>query len=307
MLGCACHSRSTSCRLPAWVPEIEALPSGTVHNPSCWPLPAAHARAGAAAGAEERLLAQLARLGFPAGILPGADRQGREELDSLVAALEAGTPTPHPLGHGGSPPDPLLFCAWRLVYASNGTVVTRTPAAQALVAASGVPGVGLKDVVQQLELDADGRGRGCAGCRVPCAVKRANGQGSDCCSRTSWDASGSTGSRIQQGSPTCVHALAAGPVRRDGADHKLGSVWALCLWRMGRHHPWHLDAGERHPGARGVPGLLGATRWRLWLAPAARFSQSERASCMGRHAVRMRCTGCVWAGRGQQRGWFEGR
>lgn len=73
-----------------------------------------------------------------------------------MAALEAATPIPSPLQQaqrGGQPAEELLG-AWNLVYASSGTYVTRTAAAQALLAASKLPGVGVSDVQQTLELSA---------------------------------------------------------------------------------------------------------------------------------------------------------
>ncbi|KAL4436142.1 hypothetical protein ABPG77_005590 [Micractinium sp. CCAP 211/92] len=93
------------------------------------------------ATAEQELLQQIKSLGYPAAIFPG-DEQAREGIDAAVAALEAATPIPSPLQQPqrGGQPAPELLGAWRLVYASSGTYVTRTAAAQALLAASKLPG-----------------------------------------------------------------------------------------------------------------------------------------------------------------------
>lgn len=87
--------------------------------------------------------------------------QAREGIDAAVAALEAATPIPSPLQQPqrGGQPAPELLGAWRLVYASSGTYVTRTAAAQALLAASKLPGVGVSDVQQTLEVSG-GAGAG---------------------------------------------------------------------------------------------------------------------------------------------------
>ena len=71
------------------------------------------------------LLAALAPLGASA-LLPGATGTGtdaRAALDLLLQRLELLTPTPEPLSPSAAP---LLQRRWRLVYASNGTAVTRT-------------------------------------------------------------------------------------------------------------------------------------------------------------------------------------
>lgn len=92
------------------------------------------------------MLSQVALLGrYPAAIFPG-DEPTRADIAAAVAALEAATPTPSPLR------SPLLLGEWELIFASSGTVVTRTAAAQALVAASALPGVGVGDVRQSLVL-----------------------------------------------------------------------------------------------------------------------------------------------------------
>lgn len=49
-----------------------------------------------------------------------------------------------------------LLGSWRLRYASNGTVVTRTAAVQALSAVSALPGCGIKDITQELEVGPTG-------------------------------------------------------------------------------------------------------------------------------------------------------
>lgn len=99
-----------------------------------------------ATAAEQELLSSVEALGrYPTALFPG-DEAGRAGIDAAIAALEAATPTPAPLR------SPLLLGEWQLVYASSGTYVTRTAAAQALLAASALPGVGVGDIRQALQL-----------------------------------------------------------------------------------------------------------------------------------------------------------
>lgn len=103
--------------------------------------------------AERELLAAVDALGYPASIFPG-DEPARASIDRSVERLEAATPNPSPL----QPPSPALLGDWQLVYASDGTYVTRTGAAQALLAASRLPGVGVADIRQALQLLDDACG-----------------------------------------------------------------------------------------------------------------------------------------------------
>lgn len=95
----------------------------------------------------------LDRLGFPAAILPGSE-QAKGDVDRLLDRLERLNPHPTPLRQaatGGLPQaSPLLLGDWELIYASNGTVVTRTAAAQLLLSASQLPGVGISNISQAL-------------------------------------------------------------------------------------------------------------------------------------------------------------
>jgi hypothetical protein len=100
--------------------------------------------------AELELLAAVDALGYPASIFPG-DETARADIDRSIERLEAATPSPSPL----RPPSPALLGDWQLVYASDGTYVTRTGAAQALLAASQLPGVGVADIRQALQLPGD--------------------------------------------------------------------------------------------------------------------------------------------------------
>ncbi|PNH09940.1 hypothetical protein TSOC_003415 [Tetrabaena socialis] len=99
----------------------------------------------------------LNRIGFPASVLPG-EEETKEEVDLLIRRLEALTPVPQPLQQPGGLPgvNPLLLGEWQLVYASNGTVVTRSAPAQLLLQASQLPGVGLSDIMQVLSLSESG-------------------------------------------------------------------------------------------------------------------------------------------------------
>ncbi|KAL4422392.1 hypothetical protein ABPG75_008589 [Micractinium tetrahymenae] len=138
----------------AWRPSVRApqrRASLSVQRPRSHGIP--RAAEVDCATAEQELLRQIGSLGYPAAIFPG-DEQARAGIDAAVAALEAATPTPSSLQQpqrGGQPAEELLG-DWQLVYASSGTYVTRTAPAQALLAASKLPGVGVSDVQQTLEL-----------------------------------------------------------------------------------------------------------------------------------------------------------
>ncbi|KAG2498285.1 hypothetical protein HYH03_003546 [Edaphochlamys debaryana] len=104
----------------------------------------------------------LSGLGFPQAVLPsgGAD-QTKAQIDKLLHRLEALTPAPMPLAWAETPGGlprvaPVLLGDWELVYASNGTVVTRTGLAQLLLSASQLPGVGISDITQSLSLNDKG-------------------------------------------------------------------------------------------------------------------------------------------------------
>ncbi|KAG2445814.1 hypothetical protein HXX76_000418 [Chlamydomonas incerta] len=100
----------------------------------------------------------LGKLGFPQSVLPGED-EGKAAIDKVLQRLEALTPVPEPLmwpnvpGEGVPGVSPLLLGEWELVYASNGTVVTRSAPAQLLLQASRLPGVGISDITQVLKLN----------------------------------------------------------------------------------------------------------------------------------------------------------
>ena len=129
----------------------------------------AEARALARRRLEDRMAALVGSLGSVA-VLPG-DEEQRTEIDALVRELEALTPIWRPMGGGsrydwarsselrgvatGPGPRPELDGVWRLVYASDGTYVTRSPPAQALRALSALPlGFGVRDIRQKLRVDA---------------------------------------------------------------------------------------------------------------------------------------------------------
>ena len=72
--------------------------------------------------------------------------QARQRVNALVQSLE------EVAGAGQHQMQPgQLTGSWRLVYASRGTVVTRSAIAQLLVSLSALPGTGLKDISQQLQ------------------------------------------------------------------------------------------------------------------------------------------------------------
>ncbi|KXZ55858.1 hypothetical protein GPECTOR_2g1409 [Gonium pectorale] len=82
----------------------------------------------------------------------------KAEIDRVLTRLEALNPVPTPLTTPEGLPgvSPLLLGEWDLVYASNGTVVTRTAPAQLLLTASQLPGVGLDEITQVLSLSETG-------------------------------------------------------------------------------------------------------------------------------------------------------
>ncbi|GFR46872.1 hypothetical protein Agub_g8513, partial [Astrephomene gubernaculifera] len=102
----------------------------------------------------------LQNLGFPQTVLPG-ELKAKAEIDKVLHRLEALNPNPNPLQADIeqrptgdlSGISPLLLGEWELLYASNGTVVTRTaPAQWLLLSASKLPGMGLSDIEQVLSL-----------------------------------------------------------------------------------------------------------------------------------------------------------
>ncbi|PRW60232.1 PAP fibrillin [Chlorella sorokiniana] len=149
---------------PSWRPT--ARPSARTRGARsawsrCWPAGWRNAigKASAAAAStqlaqpEQELLSAVQALGYPAAIFPG-DEPSRRTIDGSIAALEAASPTPSPLRQPerGDTPSPLLLGEWELVYASSGTYLTRSGGAQALLAASALPGVGVSGIRQGLQL-----------------------------------------------------------------------------------------------------------------------------------------------------------
>jgi hypothetical protein len=149
-------------------------------------------------------------------------------VDALITSLEAKPPFPNPLGSDGEPTSRLLFGSWKLIYASNGTVVTRTALAQALVAASSLPGVGLRDIQQNL--------LSTAGELLPASV----------------------GALLAFYAPVSNHSLSLHAPTcqtlpcRGHRDRQLGCLWPVCAGRMESHDTWELGGEERHPGAGGI-------------------------------------------------------
>lgn len=86
----------------------------------------------------------------PPSLLRPLTQQARKQIDTVLQRMEALNPYPSPLRcpEAGGLVSPLLLGEWQLVYASNGTVVTRTAAAQLLLQAAQLPGVGLDDITQ---------------------------------------------------------------------------------------------------------------------------------------------------------------
>lgn len=99
--------------------------------------------------AKARLLTVVSQLGMPAAILPGSEPQ-RREADALIKQLRVRW-----LEQDGARREPEPG-AWRLVYASNGTYVTRQLLPQALVGLGALPGFGLEVVRQDIMRPADG-------------------------------------------------------------------------------------------------------------------------------------------------------
>ena len=108
--------------------------------------------------------AALARLPGLQGVLPGSGSpDDRARVLALVADLERAAPF-DPAAPGA---EASLLGTWQLVFASDGTVVTRTPLAQALASLPGVPGFGLSDIRQELREPAGapaGAGASCENC-----------------------------------------------------------------------------------------------------------------------------------------------
>lgn len=107
---------------------------------------------------KQELLRLVEALGQPAAVLPG-DEPERRHIDALIAGLEEAAST----SGGDSAPvqqqqQQQLCGRWRLVYASNGTYVTRQAVAQALLSLGQLPGVGLDDITQTV-FAAPGGGR----------------------------------------------------------------------------------------------------------------------------------------------------
>ncbi|KAI3429815.1 hypothetical protein D9Q98_010128 [Chlorella vulgaris] len=136
-------SAAVACSLTCWTPAARPKRAARLQNHR---LLAASSSANVNSDIAERaLLTAVDSLGYPAAIFPG-NEPARSGIDSSIAQLEAATPTPSPL----QPPSGRLLADWKLVYASDGTYVTRTAAAQALVAVSKLPGVGVADIQQSL-------------------------------------------------------------------------------------------------------------------------------------------------------------
>ncbi len=77
--------------------------------------------------------------------------QARSEVDFLIKQLEGTQRGAKFLSTAASQAvDPALPGSWQLVYASNGTVVTRTAFARALFGLANLPGVGIDDIIQNL-------------------------------------------------------------------------------------------------------------------------------------------------------------
>lgn len=97
--------------------------------------------------------------------------QDKQRVVHILDQLAACNPHPAPLSSASQPE---LLGDWALVFASNGTVVTRTSFAQALTALQDLPGVGLDSITQALSTASSGADWGgrCAGCGVQAAVCR---------------------------------------------------------------------------------------------------------------------------------------
>mmetsp|Transcript_22758 Transcript_22758/g.62885 ORF Transcript_22758/g.62885 Transcript_22758/m.62885 type:complete len:292 (-) Transcript_22758:888-1763(-) len=109
---------------------------------------------------------RVRRLGAVA-VLPGNQAE-KDLIDEDLRLLEALQQEDDTQGSGSSMEapyarsrpsilnDPRLLGSWDLLYASNGTAVTRASPVQALVAASQLPGVGVADIKQCLSTDQEG-------------------------------------------------------------------------------------------------------------------------------------------------------
>lgn len=96
----------------------------------------------------------LARLPGLQGVLPGGDTDVKQRVLALVADLERSAPfKPDAPGAAES-----LLGEWSLVFASDGTVVTRAPPAQLLVQLASIPGLGLSNIQQQIDNPVPGGG-----------------------------------------------------------------------------------------------------------------------------------------------------
>lgn len=70
------------------------------------------------------------------------------DLDAEAAIVDDGGKTTA----GPAGPRPELSGEWTLIYASNGTVVTRTPPAQLLSMLGNLGGIGIQEITQSLEV-----------------------------------------------------------------------------------------------------------------------------------------------------------
>uniref|UniRef100_A0A7S0WPR3 Plastid lipid-associated protein/fibrillin conserved domain-containing protein n=1 Tax=Chlamydomonas leiostraca TaxID=1034604 RepID=A0A7S0WPR3_9CHLO len=158
----------------AQVQQPELRPLGSSPVPEAPPARALSPRPVPAAinSARQQIKAELLdivqRLGIRA-ILPGAEQE-KAAVDKLLEQLQdrdfsfhlRTDNLPQPSGSGRRPDpapavDARLFGTWELLYASNGTAVTRTGVAQAMISASSqLPGVGISGIRQTLALDPDG-------------------------------------------------------------------------------------------------------------------------------------------------------
>lgn len=84
---------------------------------------------------------------------PPAPPQAKARVCSIVEELERTAPFRADAPGAAA----ALLGSWSLAFASSGTVVTRSPAAQALAQMAALPGFGISDIGQQLEDPAAGR------------------------------------------------------------------------------------------------------------------------------------------------------
>ena len=80
--------------------------------------------------------------------------QTKQRVLTILSDLERASP----FSPGAPGASESLLGDWSLVFASDGTVVTRTAPAQLLAQMAALPGVGLMDIQQQLENPAAGGG-----------------------------------------------------------------------------------------------------------------------------------------------------